>query len=259
MSRRKPTDNEKNYLLQEVNSVCPMPYCKKPLTEVVGGKNFNRFQVAHIYPSSPTPSEKDLLKDVELLHEDTESIDNMIALCQPCHDKYDKPRTVEGYQDMCKLKLHIKKKAMISNQWFTVQLEQEIIDVINNLSGLSEEELSSAGELSHSPKRVHEKTNDGVDKSIGLVLRRSIETNVVAYYNVIKEQFEELDRDEPYKSEAIYGQIKLINVKLKQQGLSKLQVYGELKNWLKNVTNTEDEAAIDIIASFFVQNCEALE
>ena len=258
MSRREPTTNEKTYLLREVNSVCPMPYCKKPLTEVVRGRNFNRFQVAHIYPSSATPSEEKLLKDVEFLNEDVESIDNMIALCQPCHDKYDKPRTVEGYQDMCKLKLRIKKKTLISHQWSTIQLEQEIIDVINNLSELSEEELGSAGELSHRPKKVQEKTNDGIDKSIGLVLRKSIETNVISYYNVVKEQFEELDKNDPHKSEAIYGQIKLINIKLKQQGLTKLQIYGQLKNWLENVTNTEDEAAIDIIASFFVQNCEAL-
>lgn len=37
MARRQPTQNEKNHLLQEVNSICPMARCKKHLTEIKEG------------------------------------------------------------------------------------------------------------------------------------------------------------------------------------------------------------------------------
>jgi hypothetical protein len=257
MTRRKPTSNEKNYLLQEVGNICPSPRCKSPLTEVKDSGHFNRFQVAHIYPSSPTPEEKTLLENEELLHKDIENIDNMIALCLPCHDKFDKPRTVEGYRGMCSLKLQLKKKSDISREWSTVKLEREIIDVIDKLSNLDDEQLASAGELNHKPKKVDDKVQG--DKSVSLVLRNNIKQNVVTYYNVIKQQFEYLDKKEAYKSEEIFTQIRLINTKLKKQGLNKAQIYAELNNWIVNVTNTTDGTVVDIIASFFVQNCEALE
>jgi hypothetical protein len=257
MARRQPTSNEKNYLLQEVGNICPSPRCKTPLTEVKNSKLFNRFQVAHIYPSSPTPKEDKLLKNEELLHEDIENIDNMIALCLPCHDEFDNPRTIKGYRAMCSVKLQLKKKADISREWSTVKLDKEIIDVIGKLSNLNDEQLASAGELNHKPKKVDDKVKG--DKSVSLVLKNNIKQNVVTYYNVIKQQFEYLDKEIPYKSEEIFTQIRLINTKLKKQGLNKAQIYAELNNWIVNVTNTTDETVVDIIASFFVQNCEALE
>ena len=158
---------------------------------------------------------------------------------------------------MCSLKLQLKKKADISREWSTVKLEQGIIDVIDRLSNLNDEQLESAGELNHHPIKVDDKVKG--DKSVSLVLKNSIKQNVVSYYNVIKQQFEILDKKEPYKSEEIFAQIKLINTKLKKQGLNKAQIYAELNNWIVNVTNTTDETVVDIITSFFVQNCEAME
>ncbi|MEZ8341010.1 hypothetical protein BCT35_21770 [Vibrio lentus] len=257
MSRRKPSPNERTELFSEVNGVCPMPKCKKALNDKKNGKIFERFDVAHIYPSSPTEEEKELLKNEDRLHPDPENLDNMIALCKPCHDEFDNPRTVKGYRDMCKLKIQLKKKKDIAREWHSVQLEEEIIQVINKLSELTTEDIESAGTLTHNPKKVDDKVKG--DKSIGLILANDIKNNVVVYYNVIKNQFSELDKVEAYKSETIYLQIKLINSKLKLKGLTKSEVLTNLSLWIKNITGAQNDKAIDLVASFFVQNCEALE
>ncbi|MEZ8824332.1 ABC-three component system protein [Vibrio amylolyticus] len=257
MSRRQPTHNEKQELFQEVNGVCPMPFCKAPLSETVNSSLFNRYDVAHIYPSSPKPHEVILLQNEVRLHSDPENLDNMIALCKPCHGKFDNPRTVQGYRDMCALKIQLKKKNNITRKHHSVCLENEILTVITGLSNLSQQQLQSAGQLSHAPKKVDDKVKG--DSSIGVILKDNIKSNVISYYNVIKKQFEGIDKVEPYKSEVIYSQVKTISAKLKSEGLTKAEIYNELILWIKNSTNAQDDTAIRIIASFFVQNCEALE
>ncbi|KXI22483.1 ABC-three component system protein [Photobacterium sanguinicancri] len=257
MSRRKPSPNERTELFNEANGVCPMPKCNKPLNNKQQGKIFERFDVARIYPSSPTDDEKELLKNEDRLHPDPENLDNMIALCKPCHDGFDKPRTVKGYRAMCKLKLQLKKKKDIAREWHSVQIEEEVISVINKLGTLTEEDIESAGLLTHQPKKVEEKIKG--DKSIGLILANDIKNNVVLYYNVIKNQFSELDKIEAYKAETIYAQIKLINIKLKAQGLTNSEILSNLSLWIKNSTGADNDKAIELVASFFVQNCEALE
>lgn len=257
MSRRKPTPNERTELLSEANGVCPMPKCNKPLNDKQNGRIYERFDVAHIYPSSPTEDEEELLKNEDRLHPDPENLDNMIALCKPCHDGFDKPRTVEGYRAMCKLKLKLKKKKDIAREWHSVQIEEEVISVINKLSTLTEEDIESAGILTHQPKKVDDKIKS--DNSIGLILANDIKNNVVLYYNVIKNQFSELDKLEAYKSETIYTQVKLINIKLKSKGLSNSEILSNLAEWIKNSTGADNDKAIELVASFFVQNCEALE
>ncbi|CAK3275789.1 MULTISPECIES: ABC-three component system protein [Vibrio] len=257
MSRREPSPNERTELFSEASGVCPMPKCKKPLNDKRQGKIFNRFDVAHIYPSSPTEVEEELLKNEERLHPDSENLDNMIALCKPCHDGFDKPRTVKGYREMCELKIQLKKKNDIAREWHSVKIEEEVISVINKLSTLTEDDIKSAGVLTHQPKKVDDKVKS--DKSIGLILANDIKNNVVLYYNVIKNQFSELDKIEAYKSELIYTQIKLINIKLKSKGLTNSEILSNLSLWIKNSTGSQNDKAIELVASFFVQNCEALE
>ena len=91
------------------------------------------------------------------------------------------------------------------------------------------------------------------------LLANDIKNNVVLYYNVIKNQFSELDKLDAHKSEIIYTQIKLINIKLKSKGLSNSEILTNLAEWIKNSTGTDNDKAIELVASFFVQNCEALE
>ena len=93
-NRRIFSDNEKMVLFNEVDGRCPI--CGSPLTNSKNGKIIKIFEVAHIYPANPLPSEIEVLKDEERLSEDVNSLDNVIAVCRICHKKFDTPRTEEA-------------------------------------------------------------------------------------------------------------------------------------------------------------------
>ena len=79
--RKNPTQSEIQLYLIEVNNVCPLCGCmlrrkdqKKPGARL--------FQIAHIFPNSPTQEQLEVLDRVELLGDNTESFENKIALCK---------------------------------------------------------------------------------------------------------------------------------------------------------------------------------
>ncbi len=90
-SRIKPGRNQFARLISEVDGLCPL--CQEELIVSRNGSTTNLSQAAHIYPHSPTTSEKELLKNVPRLSNDPESIENLIMLCPNCHHKFDNPRT----------------------------------------------------------------------------------------------------------------------------------------------------------------------
>ena len=89
-SRIKPSRNQFAKLISEVDSLCPL--CQEELIVLRNGSTTNLSQAAHIYPHSPTTSEKELLKNVPRLSSDPESVDNLIMLCHNCHHKFDNQR-----------------------------------------------------------------------------------------------------------------------------------------------------------------------
>jgi len=94
---RKKYSNAQNVaLLSQVSRVCPL--CAEPLFYRKGGKSYKNYEIAHIYPLNPTPSEKILLEHEERLSNDVNDENNVIPLCEICHGRFDKPRTVEEYR-----------------------------------------------------------------------------------------------------------------------------------------------------------------
>ena len=99
--RKRPNDKENLRYILEVGNECPM--CGKIITDFSADKH-KLYEVAHIFPNSPTGEEKTVLADVEVLGENSESFENKIALCRDCHKEYDEHKTVEKYNAMLKLK-----------------------------------------------------------------------------------------------------------------------------------------------------------
>ena len=104
--RKKYTENQYIILFNEVDGLCPI--CSIKLIYEKADKLNKRVNLAHIYPHSSTPEEKKLLENVERLSDDVDNIKNIIWLCPNCHEKFDKPRTLEGYNKI----LNIKKKIL---------------------------------------------------------------------------------------------------------------------------------------------------
>ncbi len=109
-ARKKYTPNQYTILFNEVDGLCPD--CSIQLMYEKSDSLYRRVNLAHIYPHSPTEDELEILKDVEVLSEDKEDIKNIIWLCPNCHEKFDKPRTLEEYNYL----LNLKKKFYLKNQ-----------------------------------------------------------------------------------------------------------------------------------------------
>lgn len=93
--RANVTDADIRLHLKEVNFHCPI--CGKDLQSRNQKKRVKLFEIAHIYPNSPTIEQYMELKGLERLGDNSESFDNKIALCKDCHSMQDFHTTKEDY------------------------------------------------------------------------------------------------------------------------------------------------------------------
>jgi len=247
LKRKKPTENMGLVLFDEVSGICPK--CTKPLMKKGKGQMTKLFEVAHIYPHSPRSHEIELLKDEELLNDNVDHEDNLIALCRDCHKIFDNPRTIEGYREMISIKKELQRLTNLKNSWFSNSIDIEINEIITSLASFTGE---ASEELSLEALKVDAKS----DETLNGLVKLKIKNNVKYFYSEIKYKFAELDKSVPYTSDAIYSQIKTYYVKLKKDGLDQTQIFSALTDWLNNSTNYKNTEASEILVSFFVQNCE---
>lgn len=100
--RRAYSQAEELALTTQVSGRCPL--CGAPLFYVKKSRSYKAYELAHIYPLNPTAEEVEELEGVRRLHADVNHPDNQIPLCRPCHGRFDKPRTVEEYQQLAAVK-----------------------------------------------------------------------------------------------------------------------------------------------------------
>ncbi len=185
--RSSISENLDNYHLLEVNGNCPL--CGNFVLhkkDTKRGSAINKlYQIAHIYPNSPTSNELVELKNLERLGKTSEDFENKIALCQSCHWKYDNNKTKEEYLNL----LEIKKKLLqiqsikipISHQ----EIEDGIELIINSFNSIESNKLNK---LDYKGLKISSKIEDEY-----LLLRNKIEVYVVLYFNYIKEKFQNLN------------------------------------------------------------------
>ena len=78
--RKDPTESEQQLYLKEVSFVCPL--CGKMLRHSKQRKTNKLYQIAHIFPNSPTEEQYARLNNLPRLGNDSESFENKIALCK---------------------------------------------------------------------------------------------------------------------------------------------------------------------------------
>ena len=80
--RKAPTEAEQQLYLKEVSFFCPL--CGKILRHKKQGKANKLYEIAHIFPNSPTEEQYELLSKLPRLGNNSESFENKIALCKDC-------------------------------------------------------------------------------------------------------------------------------------------------------------------------------
>jgi len=246
--RKKYSDAQNVALLSQVSRVCPL--CAEPLFYKKSGKSFKNYELAHIFPLNPTKEEELLLKHEERLSDDVNDENNIIPLCEICHGKFDKPRTIEEYQNLLGIKKKLIDRSGQEAIWKRYGIEDEISQIIEAI--YDDPELENDAEIDFTPREVDEK----LDSTISRPTKIKIKGNVQEYYIFIRKKFSELDSVNSDLSEMISLQVKTYYIKQKKMGIDQQAIFENIVSWIYAKTQPKTNDAAEIMASFFVQNCE---
>ncbi len=247
-ARKKYSDAQSAALLSQVDRVCPL--CAEPLFHKKGGRSYKNYEIAHIYPLNPKPEEIILLANETRLSTDVNSEDNAIPLCETCHGKFDNPRTVDEYRSLFQLKKKLIARSSQESIWKRYSIEDQIGEVIEAI--YNDPDFENQTTLEFIPKEVDEK----LDSTISRPTRIKIKNNVREYFIFISKKFAEMDHAQGDLSELISLQVKTYYLKQKNMGLDQQTIYDNITAWLNTKTKPKTNDASEILASFFVQNCE---
>lgn len=248
MSNRKSwTDNEKIILYNEVDGLCPL--CSDKLVYKKNNQTLKEGEIAHIYPYSPTKKELIILKDVNRLSKTSEDMKNVIYLCKKCHGQFDNPRTLDEYNNLLRIKKNLIQRRETQEEFHSFKIDDEIKKVLNILSNDSFDD--SDIELRYEPIKIDKKINS----TMKALFKRKIKNDVSEFFNIIKQEFKNIDSIKATKAEQIATQVKSFYLETSNKCDNQEEVYNLLVEWLDRRTNISKEASA-IVISFFVQNCE---
>lgn len=250
--RRTYTLAEEVALTTQVGGDCPL--CGKALFYIKRSRSYKNYELAHIYPLNPTPEEIEELKAVPLLNADVNHPDNQIPLCTECHTKFDKPRTRGEYADLYKVKKGLLERQAQKALFSAYPLEAEIGRIVTSLQVLTVTG-GALSDLSLDAKSLEDK----FDKTLSGLTRRRIKNAVGDYYQHVRDEFKRLEQDVPSSAILIFSQVRTYYLKQKSLGLSQQAVFANVVEWIRVSTNPKIDEAAEIVAAFFVQNCEVFE
>lgn len=251
VNRPSYTAAEETGFTTEVGGKCPL--CGKPLFKKKGKKQFKRYEIAHIYPLNPKPEEVAELENEEKLSSDPNAFENLVALCIECHDQFDNPRTAAEYRNLVEIKRGLLRRIEQQRIQYLYKINDDIRHVIDGLNSISE--LPASGELNYDPKRI----DDKLDSSMPFPTRIKIKHNVSDYYQYVRSLFEEVERASPAASELISSQVKTFYLEQKVLDLSQHEIFLNVVDWIAGKTKPATIESAEIVASYFVQNCEVFE
>lgn len=244
--RKDPTEPEQQLYLKEVSFVCPL--CGKILRHSKQRKTNKLYQIAHIFPNSPTEEQYARLSNLPRLGSDSEAFENKIALCKDCHAQQDYHTTTEDYLNLLEKKQHFLKLTELSEATLTMGLELQIADVVKRICTIDEDKMAV---LNYMPVRLAQKFS-----STELLLKNKVAMYVTCYYPYIRECFKELEGINGFCLDALSLQIKSCFVKMEGISNNKSDIFDQLVSWVMAKTCTASKAACEAVVSFFVQNCE---
>lgn len=245
--RKKPSDVEQRLLLREVGYHCPI--CGKDLQSRTQQKrNHKNYQIAHIYPNRPTIEQYALLHNLERLGKTSEDSDNLIALCLQCHSEQDYHTTKEDYEKLLSVKKGILERNALHDAISELSLEKELVLIVNEICKPS---FTEQIQLNMKPVKVVDK----FEEKEALLLSK-ISGYITQYYTFLRDLFKEHDGKNGFVFDTLCYEMKAAFVKMDTISKEKEFVFNQLVGFIQNKTGTQNQTACEVIASFFVQNCE---
>lgn len=248
--RQAPKDHELRLYLLEVNNTCPL--CGKQLQSQKQKKTSQKFfEIAHIYPNSPTTEQEKTLTGLERLGTNSEAFENKIALCKDCHSTQDFRTTKEEYLKLLGIKKRLLREISYMEAANTLSLEIEIAEVVENLVNISENELAS---LNYTALKIVNKIS-----SQEMLLKRKIRGYVMDYYFYIQNLFQDLLLNGSFNFKVLCMQIRACFEKLNNGYGNQVEIFDAIVSWIGRKTGNQSTIACEAVVAFFVQNCEVFD
>lgn len=226
-------DLEQKYglsLLQECNSLCPLPECSKPLYVKKDEEKQPYFQIIQINPQKPY-----------------DRLYNLLAVCPECAAKLNMQKTEHDILRLCEIKQRMQKNEEISEFAAEEKIEQDITALIEKITNADGAELS---ELNYSPVELNKKFLPSEH-----LLEDEIKPRVVKYFNFINELLKQKVERENFSETKFRKSIKHIYENLEAEKFEKTQIFEAISERFYNMSKNS-HIACQILASYFVQSCE---
>lgn len=247
LPRKTRDECEIRLFLREVNFHCPL--CGKELQYQKQKKPAAKlFEIAHIFPNSPTKQQYEELFGEERLGENSESFENRIALCKDCHETQDYHTTKEDYKKLLNKKRELLRATALHDVTQTLGLETEIEIIINKVSCISDVGING---INYKPVPLANKFYENE-----LSLKVKVAGYVNCYYTYIRELFRNIDGKNGFVFSVLCKQIKSCFEKMEAVTQDKSEIFNYMVDWLLRETQTSSREAGEIVVSFFIQNCE---
>ena len=250
-NRRGYSEAETVALVSQVDSRCPL--CDATLFNTKGSRVYKVYELAHIYPLNPLPSEVSELAKSARLHTDVNHPDNIIPLCPRCHEIFDKPRTTAEYDKLYRIKLDAlqdERQRALTTQY---PLEEQIASIVAQLHDAALD--PDTAEVQLTAKTLDQK----LDGSMTAPTKRKVRHAVVDYFAYVRSAFLELERTDPGCSQLIFGQVRAFYLKQKSLRLSQADVFANVVQWIRIHSQAKTLESAEAVAAFFIQNCEVFE
>lgn len=220
-------------LLQEVNNICPMKRCTKPLYIKTKNEQQPYYEVIIINPK-----------------ESQDSISNMLAVCPDCATKLNMEKTEQDILDLTEIKALLDKNERAVEITSSTEIEEDIATLIQNITNVGEEVLIS---LNYSPPEIAKKF-----KSEEHGIRDFIKSNVAKYYWFIAELFKQKVTIETFNENRLRRKIKSMYEDLRDGGIDKETIFEVISDHFYQMTKSSKNSC-RILTSFFIQSCEIFE
>lgn len=250
-NRLGATENKQLFFLAEVGNHCPL--CGRYLLKQTSHSVTKLYEIAHIFPKSPIPTDEELLNEVEVLGATSEDSDNKIALCKDCHTEYDNHKTLDSYNKLLNIKKEKLAKLQIDIALSKHSIEEEVAIVIDKLCNLDIKTLDTLRSLNYNALEIREKINN---KQSALI--HNIEQNVTKYFLFIKEEFVSVSNSSTVNLRTISASMRHAYEQSKARSLDEQTIFESLVLWISDQCQCQTYVA-NIIVSFFIQNCDVFD
>lgn len=248
--RKKLAEWEERLFLKEVQYHCPL--CGKLLQSRQQKKPSQKnYQIAHIYPNSPTMEQWETLDKLERLGNTTESFENRIALCRNCHATQDYHTTKEDYLNLLNIKKHLLHSGTAEEIADSLNLENQIGSIIREIATIDSSVLT---ELNYNAVKIDKKFS-----ASDTLLKTKVRGYVMVYYPYIRDLLKNLEENSNFIMESLCHQMKDCFLHLEKEygsNYRKADIFNGIVNWLDSKTTHTSKEACEAIVSYFVQNCE---